>query len=83
MTAVNFFKGIDHFVKHTKCTKEKPVLLIMDNHESHINIEVSSYAKEHGVVILTSPPHCSHRMQPLDIAVYPFKMRYLLLRITG
>ncbi|XP_042912926.1 uncharacterized protein [Parasteatoda tepidariorum] len=29
MTAENFRKSMEHFVKYTKCTKEKPVLLII------------------------------------------------------
>lgn len=77
MTADNFFQAMEHFVKHIKCTKEKPVLLLMDNHESHINIRTISLAKEQGVVILTFPPHCSHRLQPLDVSLYaPFKIKY-------
>lgn len=32
------------------------------------------YARENGIVLLTLPPHCQHRMQPLDVGVYgPFK----------
>lgn len=34
-------------------------------------------ARENGIVILTFPPHCSHRLRPLDVGVYsPFKTRY-------
>ena len=30
-----------------------------------------------GLVILSFPPHCSHRMQPLDVSIYgPFKRYY-------
>ena len=43
----------------------------MDNHESHISIYAIELAKEkNGVVLLTFPPHCSHKLQPLDISVY-------------
>jgi hypothetical protein len=74
MTGPNFLEVMKHFVKHTRCDKENPVLLILDNHESHIYLEAVLYAKENGVVLLTFPPHCSHKMQPLDISVYgPFK----------
>ena len=34
-------------------------------------------AKENGLCLLTFPPHCSHKLQPLDIGVYgPFKRYY-------
>ena len=40
-------------------------------------MEVIDYAKKHSVVLLTFPPHCSHKLQPLDRAVYgPFKRYY-------
>lgn len=53
-----------------KCTKEKPCLLLLDNRESHLSVSGLSYAKENGVVMLSFPPHCSHRLQPLDRTVY-------------
>lgn len=41
MTDVNFLEVLEHIVKHTRCTTEKPILLILDNHESHVSISVS------------------------------------------
>ena len=37
---------------------------------SHLSIDGLTYAKENGVVMLSLPPHCSHRLQPLDRSVY-------------
>ncbi|XP_064101716.1 tigger transposable element-derived protein 1-like [Macrobrachium nipponense] len=34
-----FPKFLLHLVKNTCCTKEKPVLVLMDNHETHISLE--------------------------------------------
>ncbi|XP_050517676.1 uncharacterized protein LOC126892213 isoform X1 [Diabrotica virgifera virgifera] len=49
----------------------------MDNHHSHICIEVINLAKENGVTIVTLPPHCSGKLQPLDVSCYaPFKTYY-------
>lgn len=77
MTAANFLKWMDHFITHTKCSNENPVLLIMDNHESHISIESIDKAKANGITLLTFPPHCSHKLQPLDRTVYgPLKKYY-------
>ena len=68
---------IKHFLKHTKCSKDGPVILILDNCDSHINIETIDLSKQNGVTFLTLPPHCSHKLQPLDRSVYgPFKTFY-------
>lgn len=56
-------------IKHARCFRENPVLLILDNHCSHISLESVTPAKESGNVLLTLPPHISHRLQPLDKTV--------------
>ena len=44
---------------------------------SHVSLKVADIARDHGLTILTFPPHCSHRLQPLDISVYgPLKKFY-------
>ena len=77
MTAETFSMFIRHFVKHVNCTQDNKVLLILDNHQSHISLEVIDYARANGVILLSFPPHCSHKMQPLDRTVFgPFKRYY-------
>lgn len=72
-----FPQVIDHFIKFTLSSKENPTLLIMDNHESHISLAAIDKARDNGVTILTLPPHCSHRLQPLDVSVFAsFKAHY-------
>lgn len=66
----NFQKFAKHFVKYVKPSKEKPVLMLLDNHDSHLSIEVLDYFTENGVTVLSFPPHCSHKLQPLDRTVY-------------
>eukprot|EP00794_Sanderia_malayensis_P021114 gene21114-23182_t len=62
-----FFKFVKHFLKHTKCSKDSKVLLILNGHKSHTkNIELIDYAKENGLSLLSLPPHTSHKLQPLD-----------------
>ena len=40
-------------------------------------MEIINLAENNGLSILTFPPHCSHRLQPLDVAVFgPFKTFY-------
>ncbi|XP_033124341.1 uncharacterized protein LOC117122744 [Anneissia japonica] len=70
MTDEVFLKYLSHFVKYTKPTSERPILLILDNHPSHISIEAIDFAKSNNIVMLSFPPHCSHELQPLDKSVY-------------
>lgn len=74
MTNVEFVRFIDHFIQHTKPSPTDPVFFLLDNHSSHLDISVIDKAKESGVIMLSFPPHCSHKLQPLDMGVYgPFK----------
>lgn len=70
MKGPDFFLYMQHFVRHSKASKDTQKLLLLDNHQSHLSLDALVYAEENGVVMLTFPPHCSHRMQPLDVAVY-------------
>lgn len=70
MTSENFLEFMKHFELHTKPTADHPILLILDNHSSHISIDVLDYAKDHYITILSFPPHCSHALQPLDRSVF-------------
>lgn len=77
MTENSFMQALEHFVKHVNPTKENPALVLLDNHTSHVNCRVIEFARKHSIIILTFPPHCSHKLQPLDVTVYgPFKTRY-------
>ena len=59
-----------HFIKYVCPTKKRPVLLLLDNHSSHMSVNTLNIAKENHVHFLSFPAHCSHRLQPLDISVY-------------
>ena len=58
------------FMSSIRCTKQEPVLLILDNHASHISLKAVEVCKANGVHLLTLPPHCSHKLQPLDRCIY-------------
>ncbi|KAB0800181.1 hypothetical protein PPYR_05921 [Photinus pyralis] len=77
MTADNFVKYLDHFIKHAKCSNENKCILVLDNHESHISPKALDKCKLNGIHLLTLPPHTSHRLQPLDVSIFgPFKRYY-------
>lgn len=64
-----FVRWFRRFVEFSKPTKEKPVLLLLDGHSTHTkSIELIDMARENNVHLLCFPPHCTHRMQPLDVA---------------
>ncbi|XP_072392377.1 uncharacterized protein [Diabrotica undecimpunctata] len=65
-----FVEVLIHFQRHVKCSKENPVILIFDNHESHITIGSLEFAKQSGIIMVTLPPHTSAKLHPLDKTVY-------------
>lgn len=72
-----FLDYLKHFIAHVKPTVDNKVLLIYDNHESHISLPAINLAKDNGVTLLTMPPHTSHKLQPLDRTVFgPYKTFY-------
>ncbi|GBL94622.1 hypothetical protein AVEN_83948-1 [Araneus ventricosus] len=56
------------FIQFSKPSNGKPVLLILDFHATHTkSLDLINFAREKNVTLLCLPPHCSHRMQPLDV----------------
>lgn len=77
MKADNFLDWCKHFVKYIRPSIERPALLLLDNHDSHLSIAALDYLKENGVTVLSFPPHCSHKLQPLDRSVYGPLKKYV------
>lgn len=74
MTGDLFLRVLEHIKQQTNCSIENKILLLLDNHESHITVKGINYCRNNGIVILSFPPHTSHKLQPLDVGVYgPFK----------
>lgn len=76
MTCENFLLFMKHFVQFVRCSKEKPVLMVLDNHDSHLSIPVLNFCKANGIVLVSFPPHTSHKLQPLDRTVFGPLKRY-------
>ncbi|XP_060863002.1 uncharacterized protein LOC132939698 [Metopolophium dirhodum] len=49
---------------------ERPVILFMNSHASHINMDVMTLAKENEIYLFTFPAHTRHLLQPIDVGVY-------------
>ena len=61
-----FVDWLKHFQEHVCASTSNPVSLIIDNHGSHISLEGIEFCRENNIIILTLPPHSSHKLQPLD-----------------
>ncbi|XP_055863191.1 uncharacterized protein LOC129922189 [Biomphalaria glabrata] len=71
MTADSFSEWMDHFINSVKPSKEKPVLLILDGHTSHSkNLQAITAASNSCVIMLSLPPHTTHKLQPLDVSFF-------------
>ena len=74
-----FSKWMKSFIDHVKPTKENPVLLILDGHATHSkNLEAIMTARDSGVIMLSLPPHTTHKLKPLDFSFFkPLQTYYL------
>lgn len=51
-------------------------LLVCDGHDSHISGSFIAHCLQNKIILLIMPPHTSHLLQPLDIAIFgPLKKR--------
>lgn len=67
------------FIKFSRASVDNPVLLfLLDRHASHTkNIDIINLGRDNGVHVLSFPPHCTHRLQPLDVGfMKPFSTYY-------
>ncbi|XP_065561220.1 uncharacterized protein LOC136027698 [Artemia franciscana] len=66
-----------HFAQFTHASNDNKMLLILDNRSTHYSAEARDTCKEKGIVMVSLPPHTSHRFQPLDEVFYsPLKAAY-------
>ena len=71
-----FVETLKHLHERSYSSLENKIMLIMDNAECHMSIHAVEYAIQHGIVIVTLPPHTTAKLQPLDVSVFgPFKTR--------
>ncbi|XP_026818841.1 uncharacterized protein LOC113557490 isoform X2 [Rhopalosiphum maidis] len=70
---VEFLKVLKQFAMYVKPSVDKKVLILLDSHESHLYLPVIDFCKESGILLLSFPPHYSHKFQPLNRSIYkPF-----------
>lgn len=72
-----FCQWLVHFKNYSKPSADNPVLLILDNHSSHRDLDAIQFCRKNHIDLLSIPPHASHRMQPLDVGFFgPLKATY-------
>ena len=72
-----FYEWLVHFQDYVRASSEKKCIIILDNHSSHMYLPAINYARRHGIEFLTTPPHTSHGLQPLDRTFFgPIKTFY-------
>lgn len=49
---------------------ERPFILFVDGHSSHLSLEVIEFCKEQEIVLITLYPNATWLMQPLDVGVF-------------
>lgn len=49
------FVFLQHFVQYTRATEDNKVLLLLDNHSSHLSIEAVNFCRARGILEQQSP----------------------------
>jgi hypothetical protein len=69
-----FIVWMNHFVHCVKPTKQRPVVLLLDEYSSHIkNASAIDIGRENGRAMCV-PPHCTRKMQSPDVGRHGCRM---------
>jgi hypothetical protein len=75
MNETMFGKWIERFARDAKATAARPVVLILDNHDSHITEANINKATALNVHLIGLPKNTTSITQPLDVGIFgPFKV---------
>ena len=65
------------FTKFINEVKDRPLLLLLDGHLTHISTTLIETALDEDVTILKLPPHSTDKLQPLDVTCFgPLKREW-------
>jgi len=77
MNEVLFRSWLSVFNRALAGKVEKPVLLVVDNHSSHVACSCVEYAKSRGIHMIGLPSNTTSVFQPLDLGVFqPLKHQW-------
>ncbi len=49
---------------------DRPLLLVIDDHKTHLTLECIDLCRTNNIILLCLPPHTTHALQPLDVSVF-------------
>lgn len=56
---------------------QRPVIVFVDGHSSHLSLELSLFCSENGIVLIALHPNATNIIQPMDVGLFaPFKRIY-------
>jgi DDE superfamily endonuclease/Tc5 transposase DNA-binding domain len=67
---LNWLEQIFDRSTRDKITIRDRRLLIVDGHNSHVNVPFINYSDANRILLAVFPPHSTHRLQPLDIGLF-------------
>ncbi|GAB0091363.1 hypothetical protein DMENIID0001_061980 [Sergentomyia squamirostris] len=72
MTSAIFYEYIGNvFLKFLDDENiQRPVILFLDGHTSHLTLHLSKLCRDNGIVLVALYPNSTHILQPLDVAVF-------------
>ncbi|KAL8605213.1 hypothetical protein ACOMHN_031154 [Nucella lapillus] len=50
----------------TNASPDNPQLILLDGHHSHKTLEAVEFCRDKGIELISFPPYCTHKLQPLD-----------------
>jgi len=63
-----FLKWFNKFILFSRASQTNKVLLLLDCHSTHTkSIQLIDKARAASVILLCFKPHCTHKLQPLDV----------------
>jgi len=61
----------DHLLKYLpEKSLSSPVIVLYDGHNSHINLDITDWAKSQNIILFILPAHTSHVLQPLVVGCF-------------
>ena len=64
------FPDILKHIHYHRPNQEKPILLVLDNSDTHLDAASAELARALNIFLEFLPPNCTHRLQPLDVSVF-------------
>ncbi|KAF9803401.1 hypothetical protein SFRURICE_007247 [Spodoptera frugiperda] len=49
---------------------QKPILLLLDSHRSHMSLHLSTICEQNGIILYATPPNTSHTLQPVNVSIF-------------